>query len=108
VALAALTACSGDGATDPQNTTNRFDAARVSANVATIERVAATPIIDAWAHLADFLGSTARTSPALAPEDGPTQLINTIRRLASITGADRGCVLVPVIRSAGVGQYLRL
>jgi hypothetical protein len=104
VALAALTACSGDGATDPENTTNRFDAARVSANVATIERVAATPIIDAWAHLADFLGSTARTSPALAPEDGPTQLINTIRRLASITGADRGVFLVPVIRSAVLGS----
>jgi hypothetical protein len=103
VALAALAACSGDGATAPQNPDNRFDAAKVSANVATIERVAATPIIDAWAHLADFLGSTARTSPGMAPQDGSTQLINTIHRIASLTGADRGIFLVPVIRSGVLG-----
>ena len=104
LAVAALAACSGDGATAPQDPDNRFDAAKVSANVATIERVAATPILDSWSHLADFLGSTARTSPALAPEDGPTQLINAIRHIASITGADRGVFLVPVIRSAVLGH----
>lgn len=102
LALAAA-ACSSDSTTAPPNRQNQFDAAKVSANVATIERVAATPIIDAWAHLADFLGSTARTSPGLAPQNGATRLITTIRRLASTTGADRGVFLVPVIRTGVLG-----
>jgi hypothetical protein len=103
-ALALLAGCSSDSTTAPDNQRNQFDAAKVSANVATIERVAATPIIDAWTHLADFLSSTARTSPTPAPPDGATQLINTIRRLASVTGADRGVFLVPVLRSGVLGS----
>ena len=104
VSLAVMAACSSDNTTAPDNQPNQFDAAKVSANVATIERVAANSALDSWVRLADFLGATARTSPSLAPQDGPTQLINTLRRLVSITGADRGVFLVPVIRPAVFGS----
>ena len=103
-ALVLTAACSDDSPTGPRDSENHFDAAKVSANVATIERVAAVPILDSWSNLADQLGPAARTSPALAPQDGPTQLINTIRRIASFTGAARGVFLVPVIRPAVFGR----
>jgi hypothetical protein len=106
LALALAAACSGDSPSEPEDPRNRFDAAQVSANVATIERVAAVPILDAWAHLANHLGPSARTSPAQAPRssNAATRLVSTIRRLASITGADRGVFLVPVIRPAVFGR----
>ena len=105
VTSAALAACSGDGGTDPRDTANRFDAAKVSANVTTIQRLAAVPILDSWVHVTDHLGQGTRTTPGLAPtSDGASQLVNTIRRLAAITGTGRGIHLVPVIRPGAFGR----
>jgi len=95
-----VAACSGDSGSEP-GTPNAWDEARVSANVATIERVAAAPALESYRVLGRYIGAASSSAPAV---QGAPALQAVARRLAELTGAGGGPQLVPVVRPGVLGR----
>lgn len=98
--LLGLAAACSDSNSEP-STQNPWDGSQVSANVARIERVAATPALESYRLLGQYIGSAASRAPAPA---GAPALQQVTRRLAELTGVGRGPQLVPVVRPGVLGR----
>jgi hypothetical protein len=97
--LSLAVACSGDRVTEP-GSSKAFNATGVSANVATIERVAAAPALESYRVLGRYIG-VASQSPA---DSGAPALVAVTRRIAELTGVGSGAQLVPVVRPGVLGR----
>ncbi len=94
-----LAAC-GDGGTGPA-AEQSFDATGVSANVASIERVAASPALEAYRVLGQYIGVASNGVPV---EAGAPAIQQVARRIAELTGLGGGPQRVPVVRSGLLGR----
>jgi len=97
--LLGLVAACSDSTSEP--TPNSWDGTRVSANVATIERVAATPALESYRVLGRYIGGATSTAPAA---EGAPAVVAVARRIADLAGAMGGPELVPVVRPAVLGR----
>lgn len=96
--LGIAAACS-DG-TSPKP--DRFNASRVEAGVAVVQRVSASPMLGSLQVVARFAGGMTSTAAASVAGRWDSGLENTVRRLAAST-ADVGAALIPVIRPSVLG-----
>lgn len=94
-----LVGCSNGTPNEP-GTGNAFDAPGVSANFATIERVAAAPALESYRVLGRYIGVA---SQAPATHGGPA-IVAVARRIAALTGLGSGAQLVPVVRPGVLGR----
>ena len=102
-ALIGLAACS-DG-TGPGDGQQGFDAQRVQAGIAAVERASSTPVIEAFRVLGQHVGAAGVTGIAAAtPATAADRLIAVIRGIAGLVGPQSGIQLVPVIRSPVLGK----
>ena len=103
-----LAACSERSTIGP-TPTDRFDVATFEANLATMERVASTPVLESFKALGQHAGSVSvGGSPAAAAGTEPTavagRLLRLVSRIATLTGRSSGAQLVPIIRSEVLGS----
>lgn len=98
IALGTVAGCSD--ATSPRP--GRFDAARVDAGIAAVQRVAASPMLGSL----QVIGRSAATVTASTVADGArwdNGLESVVRRLATAT-TDVGTALIPVMRASVLGK----
>jgi predicted kinase len=102
-ALAAAAACS-DG-TGPGDERTQFDAQRVQAGIAAVERAGSSAVVEAFQGLGQHVGGAGVTGVAAPiPATGRGRLIGVIREIAGLVGPASGPALVPVIRAPVLGK----
>ncbi len=94
---AGLAACSSG--TGPSKGGN-FDAARVEAGVATVDRVGSTPAVASFMALAGQVGAVSPLAPNLR---GADRLLAAVRQVARVT-TPTGVSMVPVINPSALGH----
>lgn len=99
IGLGLLAGCSDSTATRP----GRFDAPRVDAGIAAVQRVAASPILGSLQVVGRFAGGVGAPAATVGAGRWDSGLGNAARRLATAT-TDAGAALIPVMRPSVLGK----
>ena len=99
VGLGLLAGCSDGTAARP----GRFNAARVEAGVAAVERAGASPVLSSLQVVGRFAGDVGAPASNVSAARWERGLETTVRRLAATT-TDVGAALIPVMRPSVLGK----
>ena len=94
-----LAACSDGTAARP----GRFNAARVEAGVAAVERAAASPVLGSLQAVARVTGDVSASRTTVSGANWNSALSDAVHRLAVAT-TDAGAALIPVMRPSVMGK----
>jgi len=94
-----LAGCSDGTAARP----GRFNAARVEAGVAAVERAAASPVLGSLQAVARVTGDVSASRRTVGGAQWDSAVSDAVRRIAAVT-TDAGAALIPVMRPSVLGR----
>lgn len=94
-----LPGCSDGTAARP----GRFNAARVEAGVAAVERAAASPVLGSLQAVARVVGDVNASRMTVGGAEWDSAVSDAVRRIAAVT-TDAGAALIPVMRPSVLGR----